>query len=101
MPRRAPTHKPPRAALPDGRPSAAARGYGPRWRELRASVLAERPVCEECGRAAATDVDHVVARAKGGTDDLSNLRAYCHSCHSRKTCREDRGFGRPAKGVGR
>jgi 5-methylcytosine-specific restriction protein A len=81
------------------RGSAAARGYGRRWQKLRLMVLAERPVCEAhgCGQLA-TDVDHIIAKAKGGTDDRDNLRSLCHSCHSRKTGREDRGAGRIATG---
>lgn len=93
MPSKPQTHKPARASLPDGRPSAAARGYGAHWRRVRAAVLAERPVCEECNRVAAVDVDHVVSLRKGGTNDPSNLRALCHSCHSRKTVERDQGFG--------
>ncbi len=69
------------------RPSAHKRGYGRRWRKLRDMVLARSPVCE-CG-ALATEVDHKVARAKGGTDEWDNLVAMCKSCHSKKTRRED------------
>lgn len=95
MPTRPPTHRPPRAPLPDGRPSAARRGYGVNWRRLRASVLARRPVCEACGREAATEVDHVTAIARGGAHyDEANLQALCKGCHSRKTVAQDGGFGR-------
>jgi 5-methylcytosine-specific restriction protein A len=65
--------------------------------------LAEHPLCVECereGRAeAATDVDHIVP-VTGPDDPLfweeSNHAALCHSCHSRKTARENRGFGNKA-----
>jgi predicted kinase len=54
--------------------------------------LAEHPLCVECERiglvTAATDVDHIVAKRHGGTDDEDNLQALCHACHSRKTNRE-------------
>lgn len=96
MPHKPKTHRPNRnARARDQRPSAALRGYGHAWRKLRALILAERPLCEApgCNRPA-KDVDHRVARAKGGTDDESNLVAYCHSCHSKKTVAEDNGFGR-------
>jgi 5-methylcytosine-specific restriction protein A len=33
----------------------------------------------------ASQVDHIVAKANGGTDDLSNLRAICGPCHALKT----------------
>jgi 5-methylcytosine-specific restriction protein A len=46
------------------RPSAARRGYGPRWRRARAAFLARHPLCALCraqGRVVpATVVDHVV-----------------------------------------
>lgn len=29
----------------------------------------------------ATEVDHILPRSVGGTDDLDNLRAVCHRCH--------------------
>lgn len=101
MPTKPPCHRPALPAIPDGRGSSAARGYGRRWRKLRESVLRRRPLCEDCLArgltVAAEDLDHVVARAKGGTDDEANLRPLCHACHSAKTVREDGGFGR---GVG-
>lgn len=31
------------------------------------------------------DVDHVLGRAEGGTNDLSNLQALCCNCHRSKT----------------
>ena len=71
------------------RPSAAAQGYGHRWRKLRLMVLRDQPICAACGRAAATDVDHKIAKAKGGDESRENLVGLCHSCHSRKTVRED------------
>lgn len=99
MPNRAPTfrpkHAPTKAAVhqvhDQARGSAAARGYGRRWQKLRLLVLHEQPICETpgCG-CMATDVDHIIAKRKGGTDERDNLRALCHACHSRKTGREDK-----------
>ena len=45
-----------------------------------------------CGAMAAHSpiMRHVIAKAKGGTDERDNLRSLCHSCHSRKTGREDK-----------
>lgn len=85
------------------RGSAASRGYGARWRALREAILREEPLCRDCqadGRVtAATDVDHIQAREKGGTDERSNLAPRCHACHSRKTVFEDGGFGRMRAGA--
>lgn len=79
------------------RGSAAARGYDARWRRLRKQVLSEEPLCRAClaeGRLMpSTDVDHIVPKSQGGTDDRSNLQGLCHKCHSRKTAREDGRWG--------
>jgi 5-methylcytosine-specific restriction protein A len=78
----------------DKRPSAARRGYGREWQQIRAAHLAAHPVCEESGcRRLAEEVHHIVPLRKGGTNDASNLMALCKHCHSRRTCREDGGFG--------
>lgn len=82
----------------DNRESSTARGYGGGWRDLRAYVLGLEPTCRACRRlnrvTVATDVDHVIPLARGGTHDVGNLQPLCHACHSRKTAREDGGFGR-------
>lgn len=94
MPSRPPIHRPKRAPARDGRPSAARRGYDSDWRKLRLVVLDEEPVCRSCGREASEHVDHIVALAKGGTNDRSNLQGLCQRCHSIKTARVDGAFGR-------
>ncbi|WP_025982766.1 HNH endonuclease [Mycobacteroides abscessus] len=38
----------------------------------------------------ATQVDHITPVSQGGSDELSNLRAVCVSCHAVKTAREAR-----------
>jgi 5-methylcytosine-specific restriction protein A len=53
-------------------------------------VLRAQPACVVCG-APATDVDHITPKRLGGRDDMANLQALCHSCHTRKTMRERRG----------
>ena len=76
----------------EGRGSAAERGYGYRWQRLRQAYLRVHPLCVVCqaeGRVvAATDVDHIIAKRDGGTDDELNLQPLCHSHHSRKTMTE-------------
>lgn len=67
------------------RASAARRGYGRRWQRLRLVVLKRDPVCRACGRAASTDVDHILPKRAGGPDTLENLQGLCGPCHSRKT----------------
>src|SRR5687768_6538332 len=63
---------------------------GAAWARLRRYVLSQQPLCAECERQgrirASLDVDHVDNDASN--NDLSNLEALCHSCHSRKTRRD-------------
>jgi 5-methylcytosine-specific restriction protein A len=84
------------------RGSAAARGYDAAWRRLRAEHLAMEPDCAcGCGQVA-TDVDHIVSRVAGGSDDHANLQSLAHGHHSRKTVLHDGGFGQvPRKGLRR
>jgi len=70
------------------------RTRGRRWMELRHVVLVEEPVCMICGRAPATEVDHIIPISKGGTDHRDNLQGACHECHDIKTC-NDLGIKRP------
>lgn len=79
----------------DRRGTSTQRGYGSRWQRLRLLILARDPVCRYpgCGQLS-TDVDHIVPRSKGGTDEENNLQGLCHEHHSLKTAQEDGGFGR-------
>ena len=94
MPRKPSTHSPKR--YKPIRPSSARRGYGRRWRKLRCIFLLENPLCADPfglhdGKPVpATDVDHIVPKSRGGTDDWTNLQPLCHSCHSKKTAMENR-----------
>lgn len=78
----------------DQRPSAAARGYDYQWQIRRQYVLDRDPVCRICGTSPSEEVDHIIPRARGGSDRSENLQGLCKSCHSRKTASEDGGFGR-------
>ncbi len=51
--------------------------------------------CELCGISAdirALEVDHIVPRNSGGTDDQSNLQALCYSCNAMKRDRDQTDF---------
>lgn len=51
--------------------------------------------CELCGaheEQAALHVDHILPRAKGGSDDLSNFQALCVTCNTNKRDRDDTDF---------
>ena len=77
------------------RPNASQRGYASRrWRRIRELVI-ERDggSCQICGRLG-RQVAHIVDRRLGGSDDPSNLRLLCDSCHSRETALETK-FGKP------
>lgn len=78
------------------------RGYGSAWVRLRERVLArDNGLCQPCatdGRTTpAVAVDHIRAKAHGGTDDEANLQAICSACHRAKTQREAQGLGGDAK----
>ena len=104
LPSKPPLHRPPgvrsaaaaKAELDRLRPSAARRGYGPRWRRARAAYLARHPLCGPCketGRLApATVVDHVVPHRGDPVLfwDETNWAALCKACHDAKTAREGR-----------
>ena len=70
------------------------RGYGQAWRGRRMAVLREEPLCRHCaevGRVtAARDVDHIVPKALGGSDERANLEALCADCHALKTADDQR-----------
>lgn len=109
MPRSAPRHRPmprlaPRHELP-GAEEKYGQGRGGRpWRRKRARVLARDGYlcqCKQCKATGAlklaTEVDHVIPIAEGGTDDESNLQAMNTDCHKLKTQAEaarGRGVGR-------
>ena len=104
MPSKPPVHRPPgcksvaevKRALDRQRPSAARRGYGPRWRRARAAYLARHPLCVPCQAAgrvvSATVVDHVVPHRGSAVLfwDEANWQGLCKPCHDAKTAREGR-----------
>lgn len=69
------------------------RGYGRKWEVIRDRILKrDKGLCQQHLREGvakqASCVDHIKAKAHGGTDDDANLESLCWSCHSRKTARE-------------
>lgn len=96
------------------RGTAHERGYTKRWHKARTTYLSRHPLCVECAKhdrvVPATDVDHIIphrlkealdsgdadriARAQELFWDTKNWQSLCHPHHSRKTAREDGGFGR-------
>jgi 5-methylcytosine-specific restriction endonuclease McrA len=70
------------------------------WRKLRADFIKANPHCAALGCARPTKhVDHRLSRRKRPDLALeaSNLRAYCHRCHSRKTVAIDNALGHLAR----
>ncbi|BAO88929.1 HNH endonuclease [Caballeronia cordobensis] len=70
-----------------------ARGYGNAWVKRRERILLrDCGLCQPCKRAGrvtiASEVDHVVPKAQGGSDDDSNCQSICNACHKAKTARE-------------
>ena len=103
MPMKPPQYKAkqPRKPKQAARPSAARRGYNGDWQKARAEYLYTHRCCvgtlangSRC-KAKATVVDHVQPHQgdKGLFWRRSNWQAMCGSCHSRKTCTTDGGFG--------
>lgn len=75
------------------RGTSTERGYGAAWRKLRDRILKrDNYRCQPCkqkGRfKAATAVDHILNKERGGTDDPDNLQAICTDCHKAKTAKE-------------
>ncbi len=89
---RCPDHVRAQRALADSfRPSAARRGYDHRWREIRLAHLRRERACRFCGADTQLEVDHIDGDSSHNAP--RNLRTLCHSCHSRRTAR-DQGFAR-------
>lgn len=66
------------------------RGYGAPWRKLREQILKRDDYCcVPCAKAGrwtvASEVDHIIEKEDGGTDDPENLQSICGACHKAKT----------------
>ena len=86
-------HKPVRD---EGRGNRHQRGYGNAWAKVSRYYLARHPICcdpygRHAGRVvAATQTDHIIPKAQGGTNEESNLQGLCRSCHTYKTFNVER-----------
>jgi len=69
------------------------RGYGSAWVKIRDRIRTrDNHLCQECLRSGiitqGKQVDHILNKARGGTDDDSNLELLCIKCHKIKTNKE-------------
>jgi hypothetical protein len=57
------------------------------WRKIRAAVISrDMNSCTNCGRDdIKLEVDHIIGRAQGGTDNMDNLQTLCTICHKNKS----------------
>jgi len=68
---------------------------GKAWEELRQRVLelynweCIRLFPESCEGTMNLQVDHIIPKSRGGTDDIENLRVLCRRCNSRKKDKND------------
>ena len=67
-----------------------------RYRQLRARVRRDHPLCVHCAAhgltVAGTDVDHIIPLAHGGRlMDRANLQHLCAACHDAKTRQQQGG----------
>lgn len=55
---------------------------------VRAEVWARDGLrCVDCGSTEDITIDHIIAVANGGTNDIDNLQTLCRSCNSKKGTR--------------
>ncbi len=106
MPTAPPAHRARAVEIPVAKPKrlkTSAQGYGWRWQQARLVHLRHEPLCRECAKVnrveAGTDVDHIVSHRMdmGLFWDRSNWQTLCRSCHSKKTAKENGGWGNPVR----
>jgi 5-methylcytosine-specific restriction protein A len=68
------------------------RGYGAAWDRLRKAFIKAEPLCRSCAAKGRThpadEVDHIIPKANGGTDEWDNLQPLCRECHAEKSSAE-------------
>lgn len=77
----------------EDRGSSHERGYGAEWRRRRERILRrDFGLCQPCKRngsiSIAGEVDHIIPKARGGSEDDDNMQSICVDCHKAKTLRE-------------
>jgi 5-methylcytosine-specific restriction enzyme A len=75
------------------RPSSSeTRLRGRALQQARAELFRRNPLCVNCQKKGitrlATERDHIINLAEGGTDDPGNTQGLCVDCHKAKTQRE-------------
>lgn len=77
------------------------RGYGRAHDKMRKHLMQTVVVCEHCTAKGHTTVgthaDHIIPKAKGGTDERSNYQLLCASCHGRKSLKDRGGTAKPKR----
>jgi len=73
--------------------SAASRGYDYAWTKKRKRIMKrDNGLCQNCLKlnilTKATQCDHIIPKAKGGSDDDDNLQMLCEPCHDEKSLRD-------------
>jgi len=65
---------------------------GDTWMKIRREVLVDGGfTCVDCGTISMDNqIDHQVPLEQGGSNDKSNLRIRCISCHANKTAAENK-----------
>jgi 5-methylcytosine-specific restriction enzyme A len=88
--------KPAPKAKPSPRLTSHQRGYNHEWRKYSQQYRRDHPLCAQCRCNPSAVVDHKQPH-RGRDDPLfwasSNHQALCSGCHSKKTAKEDGGFG--------
>jgi hypothetical protein len=75
-------------------------GTDTEWRKLReACFRVWGKTCMYCG-ARATDVDHIIELAAGGSNTIDNVQPLCRECHRHKTSQFNTVRPRGSQGTG-
>jgi 5-methylcytosine-specific restriction protein A len=81
--------------MPNSLPTAkVSTTYDHKWKKLRDRRIQAEPLCRHClakGHVTpAEQVDHIIPRVQGGTDEWDNTQSLCGPCHRTKTADENR-----------